>query len=149
MKVDFCLIGLTLLFSSIYMSIENRDTDHFKKFYNLLTSEQKRKYESIVKERLMIYLGGLALGSILSYIYYNKHKNTQYIFCKVLVISYLVKLGFYYLFPKSPLMLYSLNSKDQVEAWADIYSEMKHRWIKSLLIGIFAYFFLVFAFIDQ
>ena len=66
MKVDFCLIGITLLFSSIYMSIENRDTDHFKRFYNLLDAGQKNKYESIVKERLMIYLGGMILGSILS-----------------------------------------------------------------------------------
>ena len=149
MKVDFCLIGLTLLFSSIYMSIENRDTDHFKKFYNLLTSEQKSKYESIVKERLMIYLGGILLGMFISYNYYQRKKNTKHILCKSLTIHYLISLGFYYFFPKSPLMLYSLNSKDQVEAWADIYSEMKHRWIKSLLIGIFAYFFLVFAFIDQ
>ena len=147
MKVDFCLIGITLLFSSIYMSIENRDTDHFKRFYNLLDAGQKNKYESIVKERLMIYLGGMILGSIISYIYYNKHKNTQYIFCKVLVISYLVKLGFYYLFPKSPLMLYSLHSKDQVQAWADIYSEMKNRWVKSLMIGFFAYIFLTYAFL--
>ena len=91
MKVDFCLVGLTLLFSSIYMSIENRNTDHFKKFYNLLDAGQKNKYESIVKERLMIYLGGIVLGSVLAYVYYLKNKNTKHIFCKILVIGYLVK----------------------------------------------------------
>jgi len=36
-------------------------------------------------------------------------------------------------------MLYSLYSKDQTDAWADIYSEMKNRWIKSLVVGFFAY----------
>ena len=123
MKVNFCLIGLTLLFSSIYMGIENRNTDHFKRFYNLLDAGQKNKYEDIVKERLIIYIGGMVLGTTLSYVYYRNNKNTKYLFCKLLVISYLVKLGFYYLFPKSPLMIYSLYSKDQTDAWADIYSE--------------------------
>tara|TARA_B100001094_G_C17750779_1_gene585673 strand:- start:93 stop:539 length:447 start_codon:yes stop_codon:yes gene_type:complete len=139
MKVNYCLIGMTLLFSSIYMSLENRKTDHFKKFYNLLDAGQKNKYESIVKERMMIYLGGILLGTALGYFYYTKNKGNKYLFCKVLVISYLTKLGFYYFFPKSPLMLYSLYSKDQTDAWADIYSEMKNRWIKSLVVGFFAY----------
>lgn len=147
MKVNFCLIGLTLLFSSIYMGIENRNTDHFKRFYNLLDAGQKNKYEDIVKERLIIYIGGMVLGTTLSYVYYRNNKNTKYLFCKLLVISYLVKLGFYYLFPKSPLMIYSLYSKDQTDAWADIYSEMKNRWIKSLMIGFFAYVFLTYSFL--
>ena len=147
MKINFCLIGLTLLFSSIYMGIENRNTDHFKRFYNLLDAGQKNKYEDIVKERLIIYIGGMVLGTTLSYVYYRNNKNTKYLFCKLLVISYLVKLGFYYLFPKSPLMIYSLYSKDQTDAWADIYSEMKNRWIKSLMIGFFAYVFLTYSFL--
>ena len=147
MKVNFCLIGLTLLFSSIYMGIENRNTDHFKRFYNLLDAGQKNKYEDIVKERLIIYIGGMVLGTTLSYVYYRNNKNTKYLFCKLLVISYLVKLGFYYLFPKSTLMIYSLYSKDQTDAWADIYSEMKNRWIKSLMIGFFAYVFLTYSFL--
>ena len=46
MKVNFCLIGLTLLFSSIYMGIENRNTDHFKRFYNLLDAGQKSSDEA-------------------------------------------------------------------------------------------------------
>lgn len=145
MKVNYCLIGLTLLFSSIYMGLENRKTEHFKKFYNLLDAGQKNKYESIVKERMMIYIGGMLLGNVLGYFYYTRNKGNKYLFCKVLMISYLTKLGFYYLFPKSPLMLYSLYSKDQTDAWADIYSEMKNRWIKSLVVGFFAYIFLTSA----
>ena len=145
MKVNFCLVGLTLLFSSIYMTFENRDTDHFKRFYNLLDAGQKNKYESIIKERFTIYLTGILIGCILAYYYYMKNKESKHLFCKVLVIFYFVKLGFYYLFPKSPLMIYSLYSKDQTDAWADIYSEMKSRWIHSLFIGFFAYVFLTYA----
>jgi hypothetical protein len=42
-------------------------------------------------------------------------------------------------------MLYSLTNKQQTDAWADIYSEMKDRWKKSLLVGFFGYVFIGFA----
>jgi len=71
----------------------------------------------------------------------------EYLFCKLLVITHVVKLSFYYFFPKSPLMLYSLRTKEQTDAWADIYQEMKHRWIMSLAFGLFAYIFLTLALI--
>ena len=145
MEINYCLIGITLLFSGIYMSFLNKDSEHFRRFYNLLDAGQKNKYEEIVKERLLIYVGGSLLGLGLAYYYYSKNKNDNYLFCKLLIIVNLVKLGFYYLFPKSPLMLYSLTSKDQVSAWADIYTEMKHRWILSLAFGFFAYLFLTLA----
>jgi hypothetical protein len=54
---------------------------------------------------------------------------------------------FYYFYPKSPLMLYSLRTKEQTDAWADIYTEMKHRWIMSLVFGLFSYVFLTLALI--
>ena len=66
-------------------------------------------------------------------------KNDKYLICKVLSIIYVVKLGFYKLFPKSPLMLYSLTTKQQTDAWADIYSEMKNRWKQSLVVGLIGY----------
>ena len=39
-------------------------------------------------------------------------------------------------------MLYSLDRQDQVKNWADIYTEMKTRWIKSLLVGVAGYLFI-------
>ena len=146
MKVNYCLIGLTLLFSSVSMSLENREKVEFVNFYNLLDDQQKEKYEVIVKERLIIYVVGMVLGLMLGYYYYSKNKGEKYLFCKSLIIMYLIKLGFYYFFPKSPLMLYSLTTKEQTDAWADIYSEMKHRWKKSLIVGFFAYVILALSF---
>ena len=64
------------------------------------------------------------------------------------MITNVIKLSFYYLFPKSPLMLYSLTTKEQTDAWADIYTEMKHRWILSLSFGLFSYIFLTLALIE-
>ena len=144
MKISYCLVGFTLLFSSIWMSLMNRNKENFVRFYNLLDSGQKEKYEKIVMERMMIYLAGMFLGALFGYYYYHINKGKD-VFCKVLTISYCIKLGFYYLFPKSPLMLYSLTSTQQTDAWADIYSEMKNRWIKSLVLGFLSYLFLLMA----
>jgi len=87
---------------------------------------------------------GMVLGLSFAIFYVYKNKNDNYKICKFLSIVYVIKLGFYYLYPKSPLMLYSLEGKEQVDAWADIYTDMKFRWIKSLFVGFFGY--LLFAF---
>ena len=144
MKFNICAIGITLLISSVYMSYMKRDNDKFTKFNNLLDDEQKKIYQNIVHERLKIYIMGMILGLSFALFYVYNNKNDNYKVCKFLTIVYLIKLGFYYLYPKSPLMLYSLKGKEQVDAWADIYTDMKLRWIKSLVVGFFGY--LLFAF---
>ena len=138
MKDISCIIGITLLIGSLSMTLQKRNTDIFNKFYNLLDDKQKSIYEGIVKERFTIYFTGMILGLGLGILYYV-NSNDKYKLCKFLAIIYLVKLGFYYVYPKSPLMLYSLSNQKQVEAWADIYSEMKSKWIKSIAIGFLGY----------
>ena len=142
MKISYCFIGFTLLFSSIYMSYLKKDNDIFVNFMNLLDEDQQKIYQKIINERIMIYVMGMILGVSLGLYYLFTNKKDNYRLCKFLCIIYIVKLGFYYIYPKSPLMLYSLKSKDQVDAWATIYTEMKSRWIKSLMIGLGGYLLL-------
>ena len=137
-----CATGLTLLFGSIYMSMDDHKSAHFKRFYQMLDRSQKETYQGIVKERMMIYVMGMVLGLVLGFMYYLKNPNDRYRLCKLLCIIYLVKLGFYYVYPKKPLMLYSLTEERQVEAWADIYTHMKERWITSLFVGFIGYLML-------
>ena len=145
MNVIFCFIAIILLISSVYLAIMRQDKKIFIDFHKLLNPEQRDKYEKIVRERFMIYTVGMCLGIALGIFYYMNNKKDNYLFCKVITIIYLIKLGFYYFFPKSPLMLYSLTTKEQTDAWADIYSEMKNRWIKSLLVGFSGYIFLTMS----
>ena len=105
--------------------------------------------KQIIRERSMIYISGMLLGLFLGMYYLWKNPDDTYRFCKFLVIVYGVKLGFYYLFPKSPLMLYSLTTQKQVSAWADIYTEMKRRWITSLLLGFIGYVSLSMALLKK
>lgn len=136
-----CIVGITLLFSSIYMSLV-KDETYFQRFIVLLDEEQKKTYFSIVKERLTIYILGMIIGLTLGLMYFFNYPNHKYRICTFLTIVYLAKLGFYYFAPKSPLMLYSLNTKAQVDAWADIYSDMKYKWTMSLLTGFIGYILL-------
>ena len=134
-----CVIGFTLLISSIYMMLDDRKSALFKKFYSVLDERQKKIYDGIVRERLMIYVTGMVLGLVLAFMYYFKNLKDSYRICKFLCIAFSVKLLFYYVMPKKPLMLYSLNEERQVEAWADIYSHMKQQWITSLFVGFVGY----------
>ena len=134
-----CVIGITLLFSSVYMSILKQDQDIFIRFFNLLDDKQKRIYSNIVKERLMIYMTAMFSGLVAGLIYYYQNPKQKYPICTFLAIVYLTKLGVYYFYPKSPLMLYSLTTKEQTDAWAQIYEEMKYRYKLSVLIGFIGY----------
>ena len=137
-----CLIGFTFLFSSIFALLNYKNHDIFIKFYKLLNQQQKKIYQKIIHERTMIYILGMLLGLILGIYYLYNSEKENYRICKFLVIIYVIKLGFYYLYPKSPLMLYSLTTKNQTDAWANIYTYMKKRWKLSLIIGFFGYLLL-------
>tara|TARA_Y100001970_G_C14015566_1_gene740760 strand:+ start:504 stop:947 length:444 start_codon:yes stop_codon:yes gene_type:complete len=139
MKDLSCVIGITLLIASLSAPLINRDKNEFKFFYNLLDDKQKDIYEAIISERLSIYFMGMILGLGLGIYYLVNNKKDKYKLCKFLMILYFVKFGFYYLYPKQPLMLYSLTTKDQVNSWATIYTEMKTRFKYSLIIGFIGY----------
>jgi len=140
-----CAVGFTLLFSSIIMSLLNLKKDKFNKFVELLKPEQKKIYQEIIIERITIYHIGLVLGIIAGYIYYLYNKKEKYLFCKVLAIMSLVKIGVYYFYPKKPLMLHSLNGDEQIKAWTDIYETMKGRWKQSIILGFIGYLFISYA----
>ena len=141
-----CAIGFTLLFSSFYMSYMRQDNEIFINFYSLMNDKQKKIYEDIVKERFVIYLAGSILGIISAVLFYRNNKSEKYILCKSLFLLYFIKLGFYYMYPKQPLMLYSLTTKEQTDSWADVYSEMKNRWKLSIFLGFISYLIIGFSF---
>ena len=144
MKIIFCVIGITLLISSVYMSYLRQDNEIFIKFNSLLDDKQKKEYNRIIVERITIYAIGVILGLVVGIYYLLSRPKDKYKLCKFLCIVYIIKLSFYYFYPKSKLMLYSLSTQEQVKAWADIYTEMKNRWKKSLMVGFFGYIIISF-----
>ena len=146
MQISPCLVGITLLISSIYMSYMKKNDQIFIDFMDTLDPDQMVIYSEIVFERLMIYVMGMILGLFLGIYYILTNPNDNYRVCKFLCIIFVTKLLFYYFYPKGALMLYSLKTDEQVEAWADIYSEMKNRWKKSIIVGLIGYLALSMAF---
>ena len=139
MKDLSCVIGITLLIASLSSVFVRRDSEEFKRFYNLLDDSQKNIYETIIYERLSIYFIGMILGLGLGIYFLLNNKKDKLKLCKFLMILYFVKFGFYYFYPKQPLMLYSLTTKEQINSWANIYTEMKKRFKYSLVIGFIGY----------
>ena len=145
MKNSSCIIGITLILSSITMSFLNLRKDKFNNFVDLLDNEQKIKYHDIIVERVTIYNIGMILGILLGFLYYYYNKKDKYIFCKVVSIMCVVKIGIYYFYPKKPLMLNHLTDQKQVQAWTEIYSTMKNRWKQSIILGFIGYLFISFS----
>ena len=145
MNKIYCIIGTTLLLSSFYMALDNKDVK-IKDFRKILNEEQKVTYDEITKERLYIYFTGYLIGIICGYLYYLKYPNDNVVVCKIIAIILSVKLMVYKLYPKKPLMLYSLTTKEQVSAWADVYTIMKKKWIVSIIFGFIGAIILSYSF---
>ena len=139
LNCNTCIIGISFLLASIYTTMRGFNKQLFVDFDNLLDESQKQIYHTIVKERIKIYSIAVFMGILTAFLYWYRNRNQPYIICTFLAIGYITKLLVYYLYPKSPLMLYSLTTKEQTDAWADIYTEMKTRYRTSLVIGFIGY----------
>ena len=62
MDCNTCVIGVTLILASLYMSLLKQDKDIFVDFYNLLNVSQKERYIQIIKERMRAYVMGMTIG---------------------------------------------------------------------------------------
>tara|TARA_B100000035_G_scaffold296129_1_gene287801 strand:- start:188 stop:625 length:438 start_codon:yes stop_codon:yes gene_type:complete len=145
MEITYCLVGISLLFSSIYMHFL-KDETNFTRFVSLLNQDQMQKYNSIVHERLRIYIQGIFLGIILGLLYIKYYGSN---ICVFLTIIFITKLTFYKIYPKSTMMLYHLTNKEQTDAWTDIYVHMKSTWLKSIILGVLSYIFLYYSFLKK
>jgi hypothetical protein len=140
-----CSVGLIFMLSSFFFSFINTDDRIFIEFDQMLSSEQKKIYRKIIKERIHIYISGTILGLLLSIVYYQMAKE-KYSICTSIVIFYVVQLLYYKMSSKHPLMLYYLDTREQVDQWADIYIYMKQRWNQSFLFAFIGYLLISISF---
>lgn len=138
MKLTYCLVGFTLLFSSIFMHLL-KDNTKFSNFINTLNDKQKKIYKDIILERLKIYSFGIAIGLLLGIFYYLRTTKDKRNICLFLTIVFVTKMIVYRIYPKSTMMLYHLTNKTQTDAWTDIYVHMKKTWIISIIFGLISY----------
>ena len=128
--------------SDMYKSFKNL----FLRFMNTLDNKQKDIYKKIIRERFLLYFGGMLLGIFLGLLYLFYNKKSERSICIFIVIVFLTKMIFYKGFPKSTYMLYHLDKKEQVQAWTDIYTYMKKIWMLSFLFAIISYVLIGWSF---
>ena len=140
MNNHYCIIGITLLLSSFFMSFIDTKQDHFYEFNDMLNEEQQNQYKKIILERTRIYIIGTMIGLLAGLYYIMQQKNKSNLsICKYLAIVLGIQLIFYKIHPKSKLMLHYLTTKEPVKKWAEIYTYMKTKWITSLVFGFCGY----------
>jgi hypothetical protein len=135
-----CLIATGLFTSMLYVMLNpNKDKVH-RDFEALLDDSQRELYQSVIQERMNLYVQGLVLGLLLGFVYLNYISTPDTRSACVFTIIVLGVNNLYYgVMPKSAYMLPSLTNPQQVEAWLAVYKEMKRRCVLGFILGAIAY----------
>lgn len=142
---SWCYVAIVFLIANIYVSFTADKTDRKKNLYDSLPGKSIELYEKIVRERRDIYLKGYIFGLIISILFlYGVEgiKRTSMInaglVCIVGAITLVCNYLFYIIHPKSDYMVLHLDTKEQREAWLDIYRHMQLKYHMGLVFGIIA-----------
>ena len=145
MNITICSVAVVFLLSSIFMMFL-KDEKLFTNFMNTLDEDQKKIYFKIIRERTMLYIGGMLLGLFLGVVYLSMNKKTGMNICAFITIVFVTQVVFYKVYPKSTYMLYHLDDPKQVSAWTDIYTYMKKIYMLSFLLAIVSYILMGISF---
>jgi hypothetical protein len=149
--VSQCGLAIIIIIAQFYKMLSCNKSQTFVNFINTLDFRQSKIYESVINERMNLYVRGQILGLVIGlgllYIaYLNRNKQNSVIkyfnVCGLVIVVSVVSYFYYSLSPKSTYMLKHLYTREQNDRWLDIYKEMKNCSIEGFLIGIIAYFIL-------
>lgn len=138
--IGSCVIASALLGSSVVFMIKGGDRVKHDRLVSLLSEEQVEIYELIKRERAKLYVTGLIIGIVMGIMYLRLFKSeiTWKIDCGFIAIVLGVAASYYSVMPKTTYMLSHLEGKEQVNAWLDVYKEMKNRCHIGMLMGVLA-----------
>ena len=135
-----CLIATGLFGGKLYLMINNNKKPLIDNLTVLLNEQQKKKYKNIVKERLNNYIQGMVLGLILGFVYIQIVPESDLTRACMFTVIVLGTNYFYYILkPKSDYMIRHLNTKQQREAWLNIYKEMQFRCKMGFVLGVISF----------
>jgi hypothetical protein len=148
-----CMISAIFIIGMIYFYNLTDKSTIVKHYKSSLSSDLRKRYEKITKERTNISYQGYILGVILSLgiIFYNlkikgAKMNSTSLVCTVVATAFVSNYFYYMLSPKSDWMLNHMNNQEEVKAWLLMYREMQYNYHMGLVLGIIAVGILAFAF---
>lgn len=108
--------------------------------HKVLPDDLDKIYKKIAIERRNLYIIGLVLGIVLSYIVVTlvKINNRFHKMSLFVAITLMTGIGYYSIMPKSDYMLNHLKTEEQNKAWLSVYTTMKQRHILGFFLGAFA-----------
>lgn len=149
--VSQCGLAIIIIIAQFYKMITCYKSPVFMEFIKTLDNNQAKMYQSVMYERMSLYVQGQMLGLVIGlcllyFAYVNRNKQNSAIkyfnVCGLVFVITVVSYLYYSLSPKTTYMLNHLNTREQNDRWLDIYKEMKNCSITSFLVGIIAYFIL-------
>ena len=135
------IIAGGFLGASLYCTISKPNSVSI--FFDNLDENEKKIYLPIVKQRLNHYWSGLILGILIAFIalkYTNLDK--QYYASTFLAIALTIQYFFYQLAPKLPSIAESVDSKEDLKRWLNVYNDFKIRYHVGFLLGAIGIYFL-------
>ena len=140
-----CILASGFIGASIYVMLKDKSKKN--ELYKKLSDEKKKKYDSIRKERMMIWIKASLAGIFLSITFSKFGKN---LFpgksfdksCINTLIFFAVQYLVYMLHPKSDWMLNHVENNEEAKLWLKKYKYMQRRWHTGMVLGIVGYFFL-------
>ena len=143
--ISTCFLAVVLLGGIISTMMTSQFTDIHEELKDILDEDQMNYYKMISKERLTIFLIGLCLGSIAGLLTVSSladNPGREGKVCLFTLITLVVNIAVYTLYPKSDSMLRHLTEPEQIEAWLKVYRQMKVKKYIGFGLGIVAYMIL-------
>ena len=149
----YCSISAVFLIAMFYMTHLTSKNEVIEKYRKSLPTSLVQTYDSITRERTIIYYTGYVLGLVLAIIIitYNtvirKEKVTSLsLVCTIVGFAFIVNYFYYILTPKSKWMLNEIRTPAETKAWLEMYKSMSFYYHSGLLLGLVAIGTLGYAF---
>jgi hypothetical protein len=141
------IVGMVYFYSMTY---NNKNLQYNKEIFS---QDLQKLYARIANERMHISINGYLLGVIFSLliIFYNIHikkssMDAISLVCTVMATCFFTNYFYYTLSPKSDWMLNYVNTREEVDAWLQIYKQMSFNYHMGLVFGIIAMGIFAFSF---
>jgi len=136
------IVGIGLVGASIATSLTSKQSAD--KLKNILPKETAVAYQKIASERANLYIQGLLLGLVLSYFILTSNlgsvrtNNRFHTITLFFAITLIVTIIYYVLMPKSDKMSNYLKTPQEINAWNEVYTNMKTRYSLGFILGALA-----------
>ena len=139
-----CSVGLVFLVAALFTVLLGSTGGAKQTFYAMISGKQQAAYARVIAARRNIYLQGLGVGLLLSFLVLrnNSSRMPATVPCSAAAITLVTNYLYYILSPKPQSTVVKLAREEQRVAWQNVNRHMQVVHHTGLLFGIGAAYFL-------